>query len=182
MAFYLIYISTVPRVILRGYCVVYAMLYRSIDLLHVTWPYHLDLIAGWWPRQRCHSRWSLDTLWISQTCELLMYLDIGEAPRYLRRMKNLDYSFLSWVTLYTEISRWSEQLVGGGLLSNRSELDAMGGMPLSRGVMPKYPENLIHFCRPVLEHYELHSEMGRMFVRSMVGVFPPLCAFSIINF
>ena len=33
--------------------------------------------------------------------------------------------------------------------------------------MPKYPENLIHFCRPVLEHYELSSEMGRMFVRSM---------------
>eukprot|EP01048_Picozoa_sp_COSAG05_P027111 COSAG05_NODE_7746_length_773_cov_12.477745_1_plen_99_part_00 len=33
--------------------------------------------------------------------------------------------------------------------------------------MPKYPENLIHFCRPVLEHYELKDEMGRMFVRSM---------------
>eukprot|EP01048_Picozoa_sp_COSAG05_P005220 COSAG05_NODE_304_length_11730_cov_494.101539_5_plen_76_part_00 len=33
--------------------------------------------------------------------------------------------------------------------------------------MPKYPENLIHFCRPVLEHYELSFEMGRMFVRSM---------------
>ena len=33
--------------------------------------------------------------------------------------------------------------------------------------MPKYPENLIHFCRPVLEHYELEDEMGRMFVRSM---------------
>lgn len=33
--------------------------------------------------------------WISQTCELLMYLDIGEAPRYLRRMKNLVDSFLS---------------------------------------------------------------------------------------
>ena len=38
----------------------------------------------------------------------------------------------------------------------------------SKGVRPKYPENLIHFCRPVLEHYELHVEMGRMFVRSMV--------------
>eukprot|EP01048_Picozoa_sp_COSAG05_P000999 COSAG05_NODE_31_length_28416_cov_170.150652_22_plen_256_part_00 len=35
------------------------------------------------------------TTWISQTCELLMYLDIGEAPRYLRRMKILVYSFLS---------------------------------------------------------------------------------------
>ena len=35
--------------------------------------------------------------------------------------------------------------------------------------MPKYPENLIHFCRPVLEHYELEDEMGRMFVRSMIG-------------
>ena len=37
--------------------------------------------------------------------------------------------------------------------------------------MPKYmyPENLIHFCRPVLEHYELDDEMGRMFVRSMYG-------------
>eukprot|EP01048_Picozoa_sp_COSAG05_P008464 COSAG05_NODE_646_length_8119_cov_236.689900_9_plen_36_part_00 len=34
--------------------------------------------------------------------------------------------------------------------------------------MPKYPENLIHFCRPVLEHYELDDEMGLMFVRSMV--------------
>ena len=33
--------------------------------------------------------------WISQTCELLMYLDIGEAPGYLRRMKNLVDSFLS---------------------------------------------------------------------------------------
>ena len=33
--------------------------------------------------------------WISQTCESLMYLDIGEAPRYLRRMKNLVDSFLS---------------------------------------------------------------------------------------
>ncbi len=33
--------------------------------------------------------------WISQTCELLMYLDIGEAPRYLRRMKILVYSFLA---------------------------------------------------------------------------------------
>ena len=39
----------------------------------------------------------------------------------------------------------------------------------SRGVMPKYPENLIHFCRPVLEHYELKDEMGRMFVRSMMS-------------
>ena len=36
--------------------------------------------------------------------------------------------------------------------------------------MPKYPENLIHFCRPVLEHYELKDEMGRMFVRSMLSV------------
>ena len=35
--------------------------------------------------------------------------------------------------------------------------------------MPKYPENLIHFCNPVLEHYELDDEMGRMFVRSMIG-------------
>ena len=35
--------------------------------------------------------------------------------------------------------------------------------------MPKYPENLIHFCRPVLEHYELKDEMGRMFVRSMLS-------------
>ena len=34
--------------------------------------------------------------------------------------------------------------------------------------MPKYPENLIHFCNPVLEHYELDDEMGRMFVRSMI--------------
>eukprot|EP01048_Picozoa_sp_COSAG05_P023020 COSAG05_NODE_4822_length_1358_cov_40.370929_2_plen_83_part_00 len=34
--------------------------------------------------------------------------------------------------------------------------------------MPKYLENLIHFCNPVLEHYELDDEMGRMFVRSMV--------------
>ena len=33
--------------------------------------------------------------------------------------------------------------------------------------MPKYPENLIHFCRPVLEHYELEDEIPRMFVRSM---------------
>ena len=33
--------------------------------------------------------------WISQTCELLMYLDIGEAPRYLCRMKNLVDTFLS---------------------------------------------------------------------------------------
>ena len=29
--------------------------------------------------------------------------------------------------------------------------------------MPRYPENLIHFCNPVLEHYELKDEMGRMF-------------------
>ena len=36
--------------------------------------------------------------------------------------------------------------------------------------MPMHPENLIHFCRPVLEHYELHDEMGRMFVRSMLSV------------
>ena len=35
--------------------------------------------------------------------------------------------------------------------------------------MPKYPENLIHFCNPVLEHYELSFEMGRMFVRSNKG-------------
>ena len=43
--------------------------------------------------------------------------------------------------------------------------------------MPKYPENLIHFCRPVLEHYELEDEMGRMFVRSMAlmgGHFPTI--------
>ena len=33
--------------------------------------------------------------WISQTCATLMYLDIGDAPRYLRRMKNLVDSFLS---------------------------------------------------------------------------------------
>ena len=31
--------------------------------------------------------------------------------------------------------------------------------------MPKYPENLIHFCRLVLEHYELDDEIPRMFVR-----------------
>ena len=35
--------------------------------------------------------------------------------------------------------------------------------------MPKYPENLIHFCNPVLEHYELDDEIPRMFVRSMCG-------------
>ena len=40
--------------------------------------------------------------------------------------------------------------------------------------MPKYPENLIHFCRPVLEHYELKDEMGRMFVRSMKCLLPPI--------
>ena len=39
--------------------------------------------------------------------------------------------------------------------------------------MPKYPENLIHVCRPVLEHYELDDEMGRMFVRSMHDVPDP---------
>ena len=33
--------------------------------------------------------------------------------------------------------------------------------------MPKYSENLIHFCNPVLEHYELEDEIPRMFVRSM---------------
>ena len=36
--------------------------------------------------------------------------------------------------------------------------------------MPKYPENLIHFCRPVLENYELDDETPRMFVRSMLRV------------
>ena len=43
--------------------------------------------------------------------------------------------------------------------------------------VPKYPENLIHFCRPVLEHYELEDEMGRMFVRSMSmrNRHPPSC-------
>ena len=40
--------------------------------------------------------------------------------------------------------------------------------------MPKYPENLIHFCRPVLEHYELSFEMGRMFVRSMIILYVSL--------
>ena len=33
--------------------------------------------------------------------------------------------------------------------------------------MPNYLENLIHFCNLVLEHYELHAEKRRMFVRSM---------------
>ena len=50
--------------------------------------------------------------------------------------------------------------------------------------MPKYPENLIHFCRPVLEHYELEDEMGRMFVRSMFPNSPIswLAAISAVGF
>ena len=46
-------------------------------------------------RDLAEAAWLWDSPWISQTCELLMYLDIGEAPRYLRRMKILVYSFLS---------------------------------------------------------------------------------------
>ena len=43
----------------------------------------------------------------------------------------------------------------------------MGIGDASRDMMPKYPKYLSQFCRPVLEHYELKDEMGRMFVRSM---------------
>ena len=49
---------------------------------------------------------------------------------------------------------------------------AINDRSMNGTAVPKYPENLIHFCRPVLEHYELHDEMGRMFVRSMTNGLP----------
>ena len=52
-------------------------------------------------------------------------------------------------------------------ITDRAPFARRHGGDASGGMMPKYPENLIQFNRPVLEHYELEDEMGRMFVRSM---------------
>ena len=73
-------------------------------------------------------------------------------------------------SLFWSISPQDAVTQGGFLVDIVDDdiLDAMGdGGFASRGAMPKYPENLIHFSRSVLEHYELHVETPRMFVRSM---------------
>ena len=79
------------------------VLYRPLQLYKVqlTPPYHATpleyppLVLLLYPMRLLTALHRASRSWISQTCATLMYLDIGEAPGYLRRMKNLDYSFLS---------------------------------------------------------------------------------------
>ena len=105
-------------------------------------------------------------------CKQLYTSDVFYIPKVVQCIFQEGWSWWHNLSIiaYIKVTRGgSVQNVWGciGEVYYLTEANQTPGGNASRSVIPKHSENLIHFCRPVLEHYELPSQMGRMFVRSM---------------